>query len=42
MKSIGELIERALEYAMNYPGVRDMETREAIFESHLAYLIDLN
>jgi hypothetical protein len=36
---IAELQQRARTYADNYPNVIDEETREAIYESHLAYLM---
>ena len=39
MKSIMEIMAEATVYSQNYPGLDD-ETREAVFLSHLAYLIN--
>ena len=40
--AIQEAVLQAIEYAENYPGELDVETRLAIFYSHLAWLINSN
>jgi len=39
-KTIQEIVTSAAKYAVNYPGQIDGETREAIYWSHLAYLLN--
>jgi len=40
-KTIQEIVTSAAKYAVNYPGQQiDDETREAIYWSHLAYLLN--